>query len=173
MAQNDLGAFNMSGMDEYLCEILQPINENSTVLPTLFGDRIFKAAAKRCQTVLVAHEFDEDDEFAEYFTIFTKRMNVCRQSEELMYGALFSTFKLLTNRSKHKILGGGDKAYRCAVVGFFLSNCYSCLNGSACASMFGLQPPSLEMYIPVESDFSEKNVSAGMLRDALPIPGLF
>jgi hypothetical protein len=121
MAQNDLGAFNMSGMDEYLCEILQPINENSTVLPTLFGDRIFKAAAKRCQTVLVAHEFDEDDEFAEYFTIFTKRMNVCRQSEELMYGALFSTFKLLTNRSKHKILGGGNKAYRCAVVGFLNS----------------------------------------------------
>ena len=47
------------------------------------------------------------------------------------------------------------KSDESGVVGFFLFNCYSCLNGSACSSMFGLSPPELEVYIPQNVDYSE------------------
>jgi hypothetical protein len=72
-------------------------------------------------------------------------------------------FKLLSNQSKHKLYRNGDQAFRCGVVGFFLFNCYSCLNGSTCSSMFGLPAPPLEVYIPLEVDFFEVDVSAGIL----------
>ncbi len=93
MANNNLGAFKMSDIDEYQSKILSPIHPNSTALPTIFADKIFKAAAWRCQTILVAHKFEANDEFAEFFTVNNWQMNVW-QLEELMYGVWRTVQKL-------------------------------------------------------------------------------
>ena len=44
----------------------------------------------------------------------------------------------------------GELARRSVIVGFFLHNCYKCLNGGCASSIFDFLPPSLEEYLPLD-----------------------
>ena len=48
-----------------------------------------------------------------------------------------------------KLYHEGQLAYRVGVICFFILNCYTCLNGSPCNSMFNTEPPMLEEYLPL------------------------
>jgi hypothetical protein len=50
------------------------------------------------------------------------------------------------------LFNDGQTAYCLGVVCFFILNCYTCMNGSACNSMFETMPPTLEQYIPLDEE---------------------
>ena len=79
-------------------------------------------------------------------------MSGARQSIEHMYGALFNLFHLLKTPRQIKLFNDGQTAYRLGVICFFILNCYTCLNGSACNAMFDTTPPSLEQYLPLDEE---------------------
>ncbi len=83
------------------------------------------------------------------------RMSGIRQSIEHMYGLLFNLFHLLQMKRQFKILHDRKLSYRLGLVCFFLLNCYTCLNGSACNSMFNTFPPTLEQYLPVDEELEK------------------
>jgi hypothetical protein len=80
------------------------------------------------------------------------RMSGVRQSIEHMYGAMFNLFHLLKTPRQTKLFNDGQTAYRLGVVCFFILNCYTCMNGSACNSMFETTPPTLEQYLPLDEE---------------------
>jgi hypothetical protein len=43
-------------------------------------------------------------------------------------------------------------AYRLGFICFFILNCCTCWNGSACNAMFDTTPPSLEQYLPLDEE---------------------
>jgi hypothetical protein len=65
-----------------------------------------------------------------------------------MYGKLFNLFRLLKTPHSFKLVNDRQLAYRIGVICFFILNCYTCLNGSPCNSMFSTEPLSLQHYLP-------------------------
>jgi hypothetical protein len=80
------------------------------------------------------------------------RMSGVQQSIELMYGQLFNLFHLLQAKWKIKILWNATLAYRLGVICFFILNCYTCLNGSPCNSMFNSFAPDIQDYLPLDEE---------------------
>jgi hypothetical protein len=82
-------------------------------------------------------------------------MSGIRQSIEHMYGNFFNLFWLLKTPRQIQLHNDGQLSYRLGVISFFILNCYTCLNGSACNSMFGTTPPTLQEYIPLEEELQQ------------------
>jgi len=148
-SHNDLGVLNLSWLQEYLKEILFPDHlMPGDVLPALYGDAIFQNAN---HTTIIAR-FDHIGNQQEMD--FLRRLNFwmlgVRQSNEHMYGQLFNLFRLLKTPRQFKLFNDGQIAYRVGVICFFILNCYTCLNGSPCNSMFSTEPPSLQDYLPLD-----------------------
>ena len=138
---NDTGVFNMSGLEELLAEILEPDKNGN--LPCLLADGIFSESA------LVMTTKVHNGATANYKRVY-KRLASIRQPVELQYGLFFNVFRLFRNRNAFKLFNNAKHAYRLGVVGFFLLNCYTCLNGSVVNSFYNSRAPTLEEYIPLD-----------------------
>jgi hypothetical protein len=79
-------------------------------------------------------------------------MSGIRQSIELMYSQLFNLFCLLQTKWQIKIFRDATLAYHLGVISFFILNCYTCLNGSPCNSMFNSFAPSIQEYLPLDEE---------------------
>jgi hypothetical protein len=146
-SHNDRGVLNLSGIVEYLENILHPDYEmDGGVLPALYGDAIFANVPHT--TIVVRFNIVGDAAEQEFLRRLNYRMSGVRQGVEHMYGALFN---LKTTRHI-KLFRYGETAYRLGVISFFILNCYTCLNGSTCNSMFDTTPPTLEEYLPVDEE---------------------
>ena len=146
---NDLGVLNLSGLAHYLEGILHPAHTLAGgILPALYGDAIFQPA--NYSTIVAKHPLVGNREQRRYIKRLNFRMSGVRQSIEHMYGALFNLFHLLKMPRQFRLFHDAETAYRTGVVCFFLLNCYTCFNGSACNSMFEMFPPTIEEYLPLD-----------------------
>lgn len=145
MCHNDLGILNMSGLTDYLEDILKSVDPNDlSKIPKIYADAIFND----CLTI--STRIDDPQTDAE--KAYNERMNSARQSIEHHFGMMFNLFRLLTNKSKHKLLKSRKDTYALGLVGFFLLNCYTCFNGSIVTERFGMKIPQIEEYLPLDEE---------------------
>lgn len=147
MKHNDLGVLNMSGLAEYLIDILPDVDSSigGKINMAVYGDSIFRPSMTILGKIIDPKE-DVDK-------LLNQRLNKCRTSIEMLYGDLFNLFKLLSARKKLKLLRNGRHVRKMIISSFFLQNCHTCLNrGNCVTSMFNAVAPSLEEYLPLEED---------------------
>ena len=65
---------------------------------------------------------------------------------------LRNLFRLFEVKRHFKIFRDAPTAYRLGIIGFFILNCYTCFNGSACNSMFDSFPPTIQEYLPLDEE---------------------
>ena len=148
---NDVGVLNLSRLATYLEQLLHPaFTLAGGILPALYGDAIFQAVDY--STIIAKHPLVGNREERRFIKRLNYRMSGVRQSIEHMYGALFNLFRLLRLPRQFRLYHSGETAYRTGVICFFLLNCYTCFNGSACNSMFDTFPPELQDYLPLDED---------------------
>jgi hypothetical protein len=61
-------------------------------------------------------------------------------------------FLYLNQNDTSKFFCDETSAYRLGVIGFFILNCYTCLNGLACNSIFDSFAPTIQEYLPLDED---------------------
>ncbi len=153
ISHNDLGVLNMSRLTRYLEDILFPdYAMPGGLLPALYGDAIFMNV--NYSTILAKYDFIGNVEVDYLIKRLNHRMSGIRQSIELMYGAFFNLFSLFESKRHFKIFRDATSAYRLGVIGFFILNCYTCLNGSACNSIFDSFAPTIQEYLPLDDDLA-------------------
>jgi hypothetical protein len=153
---NDLGVLNLSRLSTYLERLLHPAYTLAGgILPALYGDAIFQLV--NYSTIIAKHPLVGTIEEQQVIKRLNFRMSGVRQSIEHMYGALFNLFHLLKMPRQFRLLYDAETAYRTGVVCFFLLNCYTCFNGSACNSMFETFPPTIEEYLPLDEQLLPYN----------------
>lgn len=138
MAHNDVGIMNMSGIDDYLQELL--INHMiGPHFPALYVDGIYpvkNTIIPRFKGIL-----------SEAKEMFNKRMAGVRVSVEHAFGLHGSLFDLVHRKKLLKVFHGGNHVHNLFLVSFLIQNCYQCFNHSL--NMFDLPPPSIEEYLPL------------------------
>ena len=148
-SHNDVGVLNLSRIQDYLEDVLVPNYVMAGgILPALYGDAIFQHLNHA--TIIARYDLIGTIEEIEFLQRLNFRMSGIRQSIEHMYGQLFNLFRLLKTPRQFKLYNDGQLAYRVGVICFFILNCYTCLNGSPCNSMFNTEPPSLQDYLPLD-----------------------
>jgi hypothetical protein len=148
-SHNDLGVLNLSRLQQNLEEILFPDHlMPGDVLPALYGVVIFQNANHT--TIIARFDLIGNQQEMDFLRRLNFRMPGVRQSIEHMYGQLFNLFRLLKTPRQFKLFNDGQIAYHVGVICFFIINCYTCLNGSPCNSMFSTEPPSLQDYLPLD-----------------------
>jgi hypothetical protein len=149
-SHNDVGVLNLSHHTEYLEELLfLDYVMAGGLLPALFGYSIFQNVNH--STIIARYNaVGLGINKAEFIRRWNFRLSSVQQSIEHMYGQLVNLFHLLKVPRHFKLFSDGQLAYRVAVVCFFMLNCYACLNGSPCNSMFDTIPPSLDEYLPLD-----------------------
>ena len=153
-SHNDVGVLNLSRLTEYLEQILFPDFEMpGGLLPALYGDAIFQNVNHT--TIIARYNLVGTPEEIDFLGKLNYRMSGIRQSIEHMYGILFNLFRLLKTPRQIQLYNDGQLSYRLGVISFFILNCYTCLNGSACNSMFNTTPPNLQDYLPLDEVLEE------------------
>jgi hypothetical protein len=145
LSQNDNGMINLSGLSDYLLSLLQPMPSHN-LYPTVFGDSIM-------QLTPVIQSYPRTDSARS--RIWKRRMASARMSIELDYGLLFNNFRIMIKENDHHLFNNGEHTFRLGIVCFFLKNCYVCLNGSTTNTMFDVDPPTLEQYLPIDEELIE------------------
>ena len=67
----------------------------------------------------------------------------------------FRKNRLFSNEDAFRIFTKAELAYRTGIVGFFLLNCHTCLNGSIVNSFFNSRAPLIEEYIPIDEELED------------------
>ena len=109
---NDMGILNMSGLIQYLYNILTPTSSGG--IPCGLGDGIFSQSAVLMSTKL-SNQAGVSDRRVMH------RLHSIRQPVELQYGNFFNAFHLFSNENAFKLFNKGELAYRVGIVGFFLN----------------------------------------------------
>jgi hypothetical protein len=147
ISHNYLGVLNMSRLTRYLEEILFPdYTMPGGVLPVLYGDAIFMNV--NYSTILAKYDYVGNVKVDYVIKRLNHRMSGIWQSIELMYGAFFNLFSLFESKRHLKTFCDETSAYCLGVIGFFIFNCYACLNESACSSIFDSFAPTIQEYLP-------------------------
>ena len=84
-----------------------------------------------------------------------KRLTSVRQPIELHYGGFFNRSRLYQNKEAFKLFLNAEESYRIGIVGFFLQNCHTCMNGCVVNSFFNTRAPTLEEYLPLDEELRE------------------
>jgi hypothetical protein len=151
MSHYDFGVLNMSTLTTDMENILYPNHVMAGgLLPALYGDAIFMHL--NYATILAKYDLVGNAEVDHLIRKLNRRMSGIRKSIELMYGQLFNLFRLLQTKWQIKIFRDATLAYRLGVISFFILNCYTCLNGSPCNSMFNSFAPSIQEYLPLDEE---------------------
>ena len=138
-----MGILNISGLIEYLYQILIPTSSGG--LSCGLGDGIFAQSAVLMSTKISQQASANDRKVM-------NRLHSVRQPVELQYGNFFNAFHLFSNDNAFKLFNKGDLAYRVGIVGFFLLNCRTCLRGSVVNSYYDMHAPTIQEYLPLDEE---------------------
>jgi hypothetical protein len=141
--QNDNGVQNMSGLNNYLLQLLQGTGLGHFIgglLPALYCDGIFSVLATIVPRFVNPTTLDR---------IINLRFAGERQIIEHVFADHRQKFRLYWVPQYLHLMTDGVKIRRMSLNSFFVQNCIYCLQGTRCR-YFGLMPPSIEEYIPLD-----------------------
>jgi hypothetical protein len=145
LAHNDRGMVNLSGINEYLVALLDGIfvPPDFQMYPAIYGDGIYQVL------LCIISRFTGNLSAAE--KALNIRMAGVRISIEHLFGLHHNLFALFNHPDLLRLYHRGPDIRNLTLMSFFILNCYNCLNHSSSA-MFGLDPPSLAEYIPLDEN---------------------
>ena len=147
-SHNDVGIANLSGLEDYLFAVLDE-DENGN-LPCALADGIF------CDSAVIMSTKVRDGADVDERRLY-RRMASVRQPVELQYGNFFSKFRFFQNKDAHHLFNKAELAFRAGMVGFFLLNCHTCMNGSVVNLYFNLPAPTIEDYLSLDEELVHYN----------------
>jgi hypothetical protein len=139
LPQNDSGVQNMSGLNNYLVELLSG-HLVGRLFPCLYCDGIFRLLA----TILPRFVNPSEEQ-----QLLNMRMSSLREIIEHVFADHRNRFHLFEVPSQLHLFNNGVKVRRMCLVSFFILNCYYCIDGTRC-EYFGQIPPTLEDYLPTD-----------------------
>jgi hypothetical protein len=145
LAHNDRGMVNLSGINDYLVGLLHGVllPPHYQMHPALYGDGIYQVL------LCIISRFTGTLSPAEQ--AMNIRMAGVRISIEHLFGLHHNLFALFSHPDLLRLYHRGPEIRNLTLMSFFILNCYNCLNHTSSA-MFGLDPPSLEEYIPLDEN---------------------
>ncbi len=141
MRQNDNGVQNMSGLNNYLLDLLHGIFIGG-LFPALYCDGIFAVLA----TILPRFRNPTND-----LHILNMRLASLRECIEHVLGDHRNRFGIFRFHNRLHLFDRGVHVRKMCMVSFFILNCYYCLDGTRCR-FFGHIPPTLEEYLPLDEE---------------------
>ena len=139
--QNDNGTLNMSGLSDYLVDLLTG-NLIGRLFPCLYCNGI----SPNLSTILPRYTNPTDEE---------KLLNLIfvsqRQCIEHVFGDHRIRFKLFSIPHYLRLFNQGVKVQKEWLLSFFILNCHYCLDGTR-SRYFGHAPPTLEEYLPLDEE---------------------
>lgn len=139
LRQNDNGVQNLSGLNDYLVQLLTGIFING-LFPCLFCDGIFVVL------VTILPRFTNPTPEKRLLNI---RLASLRECIEHVFADHRNRFKLFEVPHWLHLYSRGVKVRQMSLVSFFILNCYYCIGGTRCR-YFGQVPPTLEEYLPLD-----------------------
>lgn len=139
LRQNDNGVQNMSGLNNYLLELLHGIFIGN-LFPALYCDGIFAVLV----TILPRFTNPTPE-----LHLLNMRMASLRQCIKHVFGDHQMRFRLFSVPHYLHLFSNGVKVQRMCLVSFFILNCHYCIGGTRC-HFFGHVLPTLEDYLPLK-----------------------
>jgi hypothetical protein len=138
---NDNGVQNLSGLNDYLVSLLEPLywNGDIPVYPALYADRIFAVLA-----TIVRPYLQPNDEQA----IVNTRMASLREDIEHKFSQVFNLYQVLRASWRHQLFYNAEYVRKLFFVCIFVSNCYTCFNESR-NLQFNMRAPTIQRYLPL------------------------
>jgi hypothetical protein len=137
LRQNDNGVQNISGLNNYLLELLSGVFIGG-LFPCLYCDGISQVLA----TILPRFVNPTPE-----LQLIKMRLASLRECIEHVFADHHIRFKLFSVPHYLHLFNRGVKVRRMFLVSFFILNCYYCIDGMHCM-FFGQVPPTLEDYLP-------------------------
>jgi hypothetical protein len=141
LRQNDNGVLNMSGLNEYLLELLHGIFVDG-LFPALYCDGIFAVLA----TILPRFTNPTPE-----LHLLNMRMASLRQCIEHVFGDHRTRFRIFSIPQYLHLFSNGVKVRRMCLVSFFILNCHYCIDGTR-STFFGHVAPTIEDYLPLDEE---------------------
>jgi len=143
LRQNDNGVQNMSGLNNYLLQLLSGILVGG-LFPCIYVDGIFRLLA----TILPRFVNPTIEE-----RFLNIRFASLRECIEHVFADHHNRFQLFDVPHRLHLFNRGVKVRRMCLVSFFILNSFYCLDGTRCC-YFGHIPPTLEDYLPLDEVLS-------------------
>ena len=144
LRQNDNGVQNLSGLNDCLLSILQPLHEleGDSVHPAVCGDGIFATLA----AIVKPHPNPNHEQ-----RIVNTRFSSLREDIEHKFAQAFGLCRILNMQSRHHLFWNGEHARKLFHTCLFVSNCHTCFNESGNRT-FNLRAPTIQHYLPIDEE---------------------
>ena len=141
LRHNDNGVQNLSGLNEYLVQILQPLYQQGglPVYPAIYGDGIFTPLA----TIMRPYTRPNHEQ-----RIINTRFSSLREDIEHKFAQVFGLYKVLRDATRHRLFWDAEHVRKLFFCCLFTSNCYNCFNESRNRA-YDLRAPTLEQHLPL------------------------
>ena len=140
LSTNDNGLIYVSGLNDYLNEILDVLPGIGIFL-SLYGD------ASMQLTQVIQNYFRNPNEREE---VWNRRVPSAHMSIKVDYGLIFNILWVMIQDEKKHLYMNGEHFFVLVQFVFFLKNCWVCLKGSAVNSLFDIKPPTIKKYLDVD-----------------------
>ena len=146
LRHNDNGVQNLSGLNDYLVSILDPLYYNATlpVYPALYGDGIFATLA----TIVRPYQRPNEEQ-----AIINTQFSSLREDIEHKFSQVFNLYQVLRASWRHQLFFNAEYVRRLFFVCLFISNCYTCFNESR-NLRFNIRAPTIEGYLPCDEQLT-------------------
>jgi hypothetical protein len=141
LRQNDNGVLNLSGLNEYLILLLEPLywRGQQPVYPAVYGDAIFTNLAT------ITRGYPDPNHVQR---IVNTRMSSLREDIEHKFSLVFNLYQVLRCSWRFQMFFNGEHIRRLFFTCLFVSNCYTCFNESR-NRQFNLRAPTIAAYLPL------------------------
>lgn len=141
LRHNDNGVQNLSGLNDYLVSILDPLYQvgGNLVYPAVYGDGIFATLA------CIVKPYQSPNH---YQKIVNTRFSSLREDIEHKFAQVFGLFQVLRVTSRHRLFHSAAHVRNFFFACLFISNRYTCFNESRNQN-FNVRAPTLQQYIPL------------------------
>ena len=142
LRHNDNGVQNLSGLNDYLMSVLQPLyyNNDIPVYPAVYGDAIFVPLT----TIIRPYTNPNPEQM-----IINIRFSSMREDIEHKFSQIFNLYQVLRCSWRHRLFHNAEHVRKLFFCCLFMSNCYTCFNESR-NRRFGLRAPTISQYLPID-----------------------
>ena len=144
LRHNDNGVQNLSGLNDYLLSMLQPLyhNQGNPIYPAVYGDGIFSTLA----TIMKPYPNPNHEQ-----RIVNTRLSSLREDIEHKFAQVFGLYHILNTQQQHHLFWNGEHVMKIFHTCLFVSNCYTCFNESRNRA-FNMRAPTLQQYLPLDEE---------------------